>query len=103
MFIIHKGKSMKAFLVLFVILFTVNSFATSNPCASKARSEVAKRLGDEAEYCDIKVSKKSQSVDVISYLADISCVNEGGFYDMSDFVVFKYKKNTSGKYECKLQ
>jgi hypothetical protein len=93
---------MKFALVLLVSMSSFAAFAAPSPCQAQAKKAVLKKLGSEAEYCEVKLSKKSLSAEFVSFQADISCVGEGGFYDMYDFVSFKYKK-TAGKTVCTLQ
>jgi hypothetical protein len=94
---------MKFALVLLVSISASFAAYSATPCQAAAKKAVITKLGQEAEYCEVKLTKKSLSSDVVSFLANISCVGEGGFYDMHDFVVLKYKKNASGKYVCTLQ
>lgn len=95
---------MKTVLASFLLVSSVCAFANAKPCLTQARKAVYSNLGDLAfeASCGVKLSKVHQSVDVVSYSADISCVNEGGFFDMTDLIVMKYKKLSTGKYSCKL-
>jgi hypothetical protein len=96
---------MKILLASILLLSSVCAFANSKPCLTQARKAVYANLGDieEDADCDVKLSKVSQSEDVVSYSADISCVNDGGFFDMTDFIIMKYKKLANGSYSCLLQ
>ena len=96
---------MKTVLASVLFVSSVSAFANPKPCLTQARKAVYSNLGDLAHEasCSVKLSKVRQSVDLVSYSADISCVNDGGFFDLTDFIVLKYKKLATGRYSCELQ
>lgn len=96
---------MKIVFLSLLMISSVSAFASAKPCLTQARQEVSTRIASVVEDsdCEVKLSKVHQSDDEVSYSADISCVNGGGFFDMSDFIVMKYKKLPSGTYSCKVQ
>lgn len=96
---------MRVLQVVLCLIVSFNAAAQAKPCLTEARKIVKKNLSAMSldADCQIKVSKVTQSEELVSYFADISCVNDGGFFDLTDFVLLKYRKLASGKYECKQQ
>ncbi len=89
--------------VLALLLVSTSAFASPKPCLTQARKSVSDfvKVVYEDSDCDIKLRKVHQSDVQITYRADISCVGEGGFFDMWQDVVMKYEILPSGKYSCK--
>jgi hypothetical protein len=85
-----------------LILFSSLAFANSKPCLTQARQEVRSRAMQmfEDSDCSIKLSKINQTTEVVTYFAELSCVEAGGFFDVTDVVAMKYTKLPSGKYSC---
>lgn len=96
---------MKKILITLSITFSMNVFADSSPCLKAAREEVYSRLSEveEDSDCKVKLSKIHQSNDEVSYNASISCVTDGGFFEIQDLIVLKYEMLSSGKYNCTVQ